>query len=721
MANYQTLKSAIQEVVKTNGNNEITGALLQQILLAMINLLGSGYQFVGIATPTTNPGTPDQHIFYIANGSGVYVNFGGIFVDKNDVYILCYDSAWHQIAAGIVSKEKFSELEGKQSIDRNNIEILRNTALLLSRTKVDLPSADNYGTIGQVLRSVGNGTEWANVGQPTDLQTEEAVRKWLDEHPEATTTVGDGSLTIAKFTEATKQMIVKDFITPEMFGAVGDGVTDDTVAFIDMFKYCQSHTISHSGVYYSVPIVFGNAKKYYFSNPFYFADAYRGSWLNIYGNGSFILGNGWVFPSNCGYKLKMQDVTFADISDVALTFNTQNTEYGNYHFDNVTFTNVAKSFVMDRRSCMVEIHNCHFMYSLVGDFKNVDRLYFHHNWVEPNVQSGNYVSVINQQEGEEGAMFVYDNLFVPVGGVDCVELAWIEVNEHARIYNNRFGGENFTYHPLRIGAGFKPKGDLQSKYPYVSFDHNDEVSGLTSILFESIAGNMLFEANQGYLGGTKGIEWSNKVSETMQGTLIDTQSAMLNLVYRDNAGRAFYRTNNEGAAVSAVYYPHIPANLQPMLNRGLHNLTKGNGGVCGISWLTLNQDNSSVYDILIHNQPFIGVTSGALGVLIENICNFRLMTWFGYGYATNYDFSHYTCILSFALDYETLTPHIYAINGNLDGKVDVTINGQHSINLTTIKDAKEITIGVRTLESNHKFKHPKAIILDIPNSSDLYV
>ena len=83
MANYETLKSAIQQVVKTNGNNEITGALLRQSLLAMINSLGSGYQFMGVATPTTNPGTIDQKAFYIANGTGTYTNFGGISITED--------------------------------------------------------------------------------------------------------------------------------------------------------------------------------------------------------------------------------------------------------------------------------------------------------------------------------------------------------------------------------------------------------------------------------------------------------------------------------------------------------------------------------------------------------------------------------------------------------------------------------------------------------------
>lgn len=58
----------------------------------------------------------------------------------------------------------------------------------------------------------------------------EVVENWLEEHPEATTTVQDGSLTEAKFTDALKLQTIKDYVTPEMFGAVGDGVTDDTEA-----------------------------------------------------------------------------------------------------------------------------------------------------------------------------------------------------------------------------------------------------------------------------------------------------------------------------------------------------------------------------------------------------------------------------------------------------------------------------------------------------------
>ena len=59
------------------------------------------------------------------------------------------------------------------------------------------------------------------------------VRNWLDDHPEATTTVQDGSLTESKFANSLKLLTIKDYVTPEMFGAVGDGIEDDTSAIQD--------------------------------------------------------------------------------------------------------------------------------------------------------------------------------------------------------------------------------------------------------------------------------------------------------------------------------------------------------------------------------------------------------------------------------------------------------------------------------------------------------
>lgn len=93
MANYEQLKQAVSSVIKTNGNQEITGQVLQNTLMTMINSLGSNYQFVGIAGTNTNPGTPDQNVFYLA-GEGTYINFSNLTIDIGQIGILKWDGSW---------------------------------------------------------------------------------------------------------------------------------------------------------------------------------------------------------------------------------------------------------------------------------------------------------------------------------------------------------------------------------------------------------------------------------------------------------------------------------------------------------------------------------------------------------------------------------------------------------------------------------------------------
>lgn len=75
MGNYEQLKRAIANVIKTNGNQEITGAIMQNVLNTIVSTVGTNRTFVGIANKNTNPGTPDGNVFYIAYTAGDYVNF----------------------------------------------------------------------------------------------------------------------------------------------------------------------------------------------------------------------------------------------------------------------------------------------------------------------------------------------------------------------------------------------------------------------------------------------------------------------------------------------------------------------------------------------------------------------------------------------------------------------------------------------------------------------
>lgn len=93
MANYTTLKSSITSAIKQNGNKEITGALLQSVLLAMVDSLGAQFQFRGVATPGMSPGTPDYNVAYIA-GPGTYTNFGNKTVPSTYLGVLKFNGTW---------------------------------------------------------------------------------------------------------------------------------------------------------------------------------------------------------------------------------------------------------------------------------------------------------------------------------------------------------------------------------------------------------------------------------------------------------------------------------------------------------------------------------------------------------------------------------------------------------------------------------------------------
>ena len=74
---YENLKSAIKQAIKQNGNQEITGNLLQSTLLNVVNTIGADYKFLGFATPSTVPPTSEEgRLLYFTTGHGdSYMNF----------------------------------------------------------------------------------------------------------------------------------------------------------------------------------------------------------------------------------------------------------------------------------------------------------------------------------------------------------------------------------------------------------------------------------------------------------------------------------------------------------------------------------------------------------------------------------------------------------------------------------------------------------------------
>lgn len=102
----------------------------------------AGYLYAGIATPTTDPGSPKTKVFYIANGKGTYEKFDGINVTEDEVVILYYDTTWHKVSTGIASQEKLSELK----------TILYGDELIVQPTEVDI-YIQHINSIGKWAKS----------------------------------------------------------------------------------------------------------------------------------------------------------------------------------------------------------------------------------------------------------------------------------------------------------------------------------------------------------------------------------------------------------------------------------------------------------------------------------------------------------------------------------------------------------------------------------------
>ena len=110
MANWSTLKAAIAQIIKTNNNQEITGANMQSVLNNIIDNVGENATYAGIATPSTNPGAPDGNVFYIASEAGTYSNFNNLVLDAGNIGIFVYKSSWKLDKIPVLSSNEIAQI-----------------------------------------------------------------------------------------------------------------------------------------------------------------------------------------------------------------------------------------------------------------------------------------------------------------------------------------------------------------------------------------------------------------------------------------------------------------------------------------------------------------------------------------------------------------------------------------------------------------------------------
>ena len=150
MGNYEQLKQAVSSVIKNNGNMEITGDILQNTLLSIISTVGGNATFAGIATPETNPGTPDQNVFYIASQNGTYSNFGGVKLENKVVIFSNANGSWKMTDTMIATEQEIIY----DVSARNNNAVFQSLSALLSSSNLSTLIPESIRCGGMSIRFI---------------------------------------------------------------------------------------------------------------------------------------------------------------------------------------------------------------------------------------------------------------------------------------------------------------------------------------------------------------------------------------------------------------------------------------------------------------------------------------------------------------------------------------------------------------------------------------
>lgn len=218
---YDQIKESIKAVIKENGNYEITGNVLQTVLLSMVDTLGPEYQFLGIATKSTVPVVVEGNSFYITTEVGTYTNFknsGNTTITVNQLGLLTSTNgtAWNftPIFIGV------SKGGGEVFNDYAN-----NTA----------PGVNSHAE-GAKTKAVGNNSH------AEGLQTHANKD---NSHAEGRITVADG---VASHAEGNETQAPGDYSHAEGQKTVASGSNSHTEGYNTKAKNSNSHAEGNSTV-----------------------------------------------------------------------------------------------------------------------------------------------------------------------------------------------------------------------------------------------------------------------------------------------------------------------------------------------------------------------------------------------------------------------------------------------------------------------------------------
>jgi len=267
---YDQIKESIKAVIKENGNYEITGNVLQAVLLSMVDTLGPEYQFLGIATKSTVPVVVEGNSFYITVEVGTYTNFknsGNTAITVNQLGILTSTNGtvWNFTPIFIgVSKgggEVFNDYDNNTAVGNNshaegaktnasgnnshaegNGGTAAGTNSHVEGLETNTAGANSHAE-GQLTNASGvnshaEGQETAAAGVNSHAEGFQTHANKENSHAEGRITVADGD---ASHAEGSETQAPGDYSHAEGYKTVASGAYSHTEGYNTKAKNSNSH------------------------------------------------------------------------------------------------------------------------------------------------------------------------------------------------------------------------------------------------------------------------------------------------------------------------------------------------------------------------------------------------------------------------------------------------------------------------------------------------
>ena len=258
---YDQIKESIKAVIKENGNYEITGNVLQAVLLSMVDTLGPEYQFLGIATKSTVPVVVEGNSFYITAEVGTYTNFknsGNTTITVNQLGILTSTNgtAWNFTPIFIgVSKgggEVFNDYDNNTAVGNNSHAegsqtkaVGNNSHAEGSQTKAvgNYSHAEGLRTNASGVNSHAEGQETQAPGDYSHAEGFQTHANRNNSHAEGRITVADGN---ASHAEGGETQASGDYSHAEGNSTVASGLNSHTEGYNTKATKSNSHAEGNS-------------------------------------------------------------------------------------------------------------------------------------------------------------------------------------------------------------------------------------------------------------------------------------------------------------------------------------------------------------------------------------------------------------------------------------------------------------------------------------------